>query len=1019
MKRQFYIFFIVIIFGAEYSAAQVSSTYTPKIIPSSPQSEIFENYLNHAISEYNGLPKIEIPLYEIKTKDISIPITLSYHASGIKFMQYDGDIGAGWSIGASGYRLTRSVRGADDFGPSSVPTQYFNRVSTQSDMFALGSDARKIDGFLYGLSFDPDRGADGTIPAGVMAASPGGTQMSGDGQYDKFSYMLPTSSGSFIIKDRATMSVAQMDDKQDMINLQENECVITDVNGIEYHLGGIDGNVELCEKERITQHTTAWVLKEIKTPSHGSINFRYKRIVTLNNRSSRSMVGATITDAPFYTFNSFELNSFYILPDPESWTLGHVYNHSEPSYETMLFLDEIETDHLHIKFDRGSLVDMNHILKKIRITDKLTQKVVNEIIFNNEISPYSVNTFAAFRSTPSHVLLQSVINGDKIFRMSYVDPPSNYKYAYPDQWNNYNFNPEYAKVDKKLFLHKEFLNEKYLLSSIFADYTQTMIDYRTSTLSTSDMFGYVADRSVDEGNVMSFTLRNIQFPTGGNTEYVFEPHQTETGKGGGLRIKKIISQSEQDRSPVISEFHYGIGSPNFKLNYRSFLSESYSLNHSYLDHNHPTASLPRIWYGRISRSRTYLMNPMGDFNLNEYNIFYRNVDVLQYDLGGNKYNGKKSIEYNLPSFPSINYYEGMWMAGVPHPISEDYENKKGIARTYEGLKPTIKSTSYFDDGNNLIKKEVYEYIRVGSATYEGLKVNQRFSTSGGYVPSVPLYNNTDADGNDYTYISSYFDRMVYEIETGTDVLSKRSDTLYTNAGKKINVESYVYNNKFQLKKINRFNSNGTVNVQSLYYPSDFAVGSNIYQQMVYKNIIAPVIETVDSIQGIKEIKKLKTEFGVFNDMILPKYVKTSYGASETTELAFNLYDAKGNLLQLTRGNGANTFYLWSYKYQYLVAEIRNATLAQIETALYKYGVTLFGHSASLAPGFDGNLLRQDLPYAFITTYTYEPSIGITSITDSKGIKTSYFYDQFNRLKYIEDHNGTLIKEYDYHYRTNY
>jgi YD repeat-containing protein len=54
--------------------------------------------------------------------------------------------------------------------------------------------------------------------------------------------------------------------------------------------------------------------------------------------------------------------------------------------------------------------------------------------------------------------------------------------------------------------------------------------------------------------------------------------------------------------------------------------------------------------------------------------------------------------------------------------------------------------------------------------------------------------------------------------------------------------------------------------------------------------------------------------------------------------------------------------------------------------------------------------------ALMTTYTYAPSIGITSETDARGITTYYEYDGFMRLARIRDSDGNIIKTYDYHYQ---
>ncbi|MCD7900721.1 MAG: hypothetical protein LUH22_12850 [Bacteroides sp.] len=84
------------------------------VVPESPHSMTFTQYLNHEISEYNGLTQIEIPLYEIEIKGLKIPISLSYHSSGIRYKQYNGEVGVGWSLRAGGYRISRTVNNKPD-----------------------------------------------------------------------------------------------------------------------------------------------------------------------------------------------------------------------------------------------------------------------------------------------------------------------------------------------------------------------------------------------------------------------------------------------------------------------------------------------------------------------------------------------------------------------------------------------------------------------------------------------------------------------------------------------------------------------------------------------------------------------------------------------------------------------------------------------------------------------------------------------------------------------------------------
>jgi len=70
-------------------------------------------------------------------------------------------------------------------------------------------------------------------------------------------------------------------------------------------------------------------------------------------------------------------------------------------------------------------------------------------------------------------------------------------------------------------------------------------------------------------------------------------------------------------------------------------------------------------------------------------------------------------------------------------------------------------------------------------------------------------------------------------------------------------------------------------------------------------------------------------------------------------------------------------------------------------------------------GGDPDDLFDDLRFhpsdAMMTTYTYKPLIGITSESDARNIPVKYEYDAYGRLKLIRDHQGYILKMYEYNY----
>jgi YD repeat-containing protein len=56
--------------------------------------------------------------------------------------------------------------------------------------------------------------------------------------------------------------------------------------------------------------------------------------------------------------------------------------------------------------------------------------------------------------------------------------------------------------------------------------------------------------------------------------------------------------------------------------------------------------------------------------------------------------------------------------------------------------------------------------------------------------------------------------------------------------------------------------------------------------------------------------------------------------------------------------------------------------------------------------------------AQMKTFTHDPLLGLTSVTDESGFTQRYEYDTFGRLKLIRDDHGKIVKSYQYHYKNN-
>ena len=93
--------------------AQAPTNIFSNLNVSSPNAASLGKYGDFPVSYNTGLPQISIPIYTVNEGTLSLPISISYHAGGIKVMEASSFVGAGWALNAGGV-ITRSVVGAPD-----------------------------------------------------------------------------------------------------------------------------------------------------------------------------------------------------------------------------------------------------------------------------------------------------------------------------------------------------------------------------------------------------------------------------------------------------------------------------------------------------------------------------------------------------------------------------------------------------------------------------------------------------------------------------------------------------------------------------------------------------------------------------------------------------------------------------------------------------------------------------------------------------------------------------------------
>lgn len=206
------------------------------------------------------------------------------------------------------------------------------------------------------------------------------------------------------------------------------------------------------------------------------------------------------------------------------------------------------------------------------------------------------------------------------------------------------------------------------------------------------------------------------------------------------------------------------------------------------------------------------------------------------------------------------------------------------------------------------------------------------------------------------------------------------------------------------------------------------------QKLITANMVGIPLET-ETIKGGKILGRSETKYdhasNLFPSSVLSYNLKElnqtppNPSPSPTIEVTYDFYDANGNLLQYTTKAGLSTALIWGYNNTQPIAKVEGATYTQA-SAVASAIVTASDTDAGQTPNNDESsflalldTFRKNLPGFQVTTYTYDPLIGVRSITPPSGIREVYIYDTVtNRLKEVREQNasGNLLKEYQYHYK---
>ena len=192
--------------------------------------------------------------------------------------------------------------------------------------------------------------------------------------------------------------------------------------------------------------------------------------------------------------------------------------------------------------------------------------------------------------------------------------------------------------------------------------------------------------------------------------------------------------------------------------------------------------------------------------------------------------------------------------------------------------------------------------------------------------------------------------------------------------------------------------------------------------MVEKNRIGEVIKNESFVGGSRTFGQNTLYRNWGNGILSPEFMQSVKGDGtpyETKAVIYNV-DASGNPTDVLQENGPHISYIWGYNHTKPVAKIENISFGDIPQTLVTAIQEASDDEDQSALETALANLRADsaMSNTMITTFTYYPLIGVRSVTDAKGMTTTYEYDGQGRLKAVRDNDGHLLSENEYHCRTN-
>ncbi len=906
----------ILLFGSQI---QGQPTFTPP----SPEGSALIRSINIPVNHYTGTASINIPLYGVQSRDIQIPITLTYQASGNKVDDVATWVGLGWRLSAGG-QITRMVRGkADESGYSKVQGPNDGLIASDMSLWKK-SVFEKRDTTHF------------------------------DGEPDIFYFEVPGHSGSFVVDyDGGIHTIPSQNVRIEWLNkkyygLNNSEFLITDDAGNRYYFkereythSSIKNGTDDPTQERFC---SSWLLTKIVSNRGDCVTLEYetgqeysytiRNILTLINAHREGLDPFT----PTVKYDSIKDKTNTItFREPKylskiSWNNGHVEFISTNDRQDLAGgrrLNEIKIFNndsflKSYKLGYGNFSNKNLQLFRIDETDGVKTDLVCNFFYEQEY-------VLPARNTPSFdhfgYYNRSELGGGDYPSLSIMTdriPGRNYAPKWPYTKADILTEIRYKGGGRKTFEYEA--NDYYEVN--------THWDYETNAITHTGSWAGVRIKSISEyadENVIPYT-----------TEYRYEKKldDTHTVSSGEIYQHTILYA---DRS--LSDDVFNTQSGNYNIDF--YVSNKnhnyiYDVNGSAIVYSQVTEILPN------KSSNIYYFTSFKDPICKDYpaKIYYvedSKASLQEYFLGDNILVPRSSQAWKRGLLTAQEGYDadGRLISRQRNHYKLDAPSKKKVL----GYAMTSGNYSRLSLNAHLILG-VYEWdiqpLYLDSTIVEKGPYNLFSSTAYSYDTTyfgVKEVVNRDVEGNRYKTVMRYPYDYTGISPTTTDPMGQALNIMRQKNIVNVPVETIHYKNDLV--------TGAELNTFKLNNPADSTI-------VGHESRALPLKEPVSWNQPESAENFMPSQIQGTGAMTVdPRY---ELGAIH------EVYDPQNNLIYTRDAYGRNKTFLYGYNHSLPIAEIQNAVGGAPYSSEQNRNYSYSGNSSPLSCGNIEVAMAQDIEF---------------------------------------------------------